>query len=68
MMPRPQTAEEELALVAAPLAAAKAALAAQMDEARWAAITADARGVPETVIARTLVVNRMTVRKWLGKG
>lgn len=37
------------------------------EQARVAAIAAIADGVPEAVAARELGVNRMTVRKWLGK-
>lgn len=38
-----------------------------MQTAREAAIQAAADGTPETVIARELGVNRLTVRGWLGK-
>lgn len=38
-----------------------------MEEAASAARAAHAAGVRETEIARTLGVNRMTVRRWLGK-
>jgi DNA invertase Pin-like site-specific DNA recombinase len=37
------------------------------EAARIAALAAIAGGVPEAVVARELGVNRMTVRKWLGK-
>jgi transposase len=38
-----------------------------MDKARTAALDAHADGIPETEIAKVLGVNRMTVRRWLGK-
>jgi predicted transcriptional regulator len=38
-----------------------------MDAAASAAVTANADGTPETEIATELGVNRMTVRRWLGK-
>lgn len=37
------------------------------EQARLAAIAAVADGVPEAVAARELGVNRMTIRKWMGK-
>lgn len=37
------------------------------ETARLAALAAIADGVPEAVAARELGVNRMTIRKWLGK-
>lgn len=46
---------------------ARAALAAVMETARKAAIQAYDKGTPEAQIARELSVDRMTVRKWLGK-
>jgi DNA invertase Pin-like site-specific DNA recombinase len=46
---------------------ARASLAAAVEAARIEAIDLHALGVPETEIARTLGVNRMTVRRWLGK-
>ena len=48
------------------LARARAAERREMELARQAALTADAEGVPQTVIARELGVTRMTVWKWLG--
>lgn len=42
-------------------------LAAAMQQAELAAIAAHKEGKPETEIARELGVNRMTVRRWLGK-
>ena len=41
---------------------------AAWEAARIAALEAIANGVQEAVAARELGVNRMTVRKWLGKG
>jgi predicted ArsR family transcriptional regulator len=38
-----------------------------MQNARIAAIEAHQGSMPETEIARALGVNRMTVRRWLGK-
>jgi DNA invertase Pin-like site-specific DNA recombinase len=49
------------------LAKTRHALAESMRHAEQLAIAADGDGVPETEIARTLGVNRMTVRRWLGK-
>ena len=40
---------------------------AAMDAAQAAAIAASNQGIAETVIATELGVDRMTVRKWLGK-
>lgn len=37
------------------------------EAARVAALTALADGATEVEVARTLDVNRMTVRKWMGK-
>lgn len=52
---------------AAGLRRARNLLAAAMQQAELAAIAAAAEGTPETEIARSLGVNRMTVRRWLGK-
>lgn len=57
----------DLTHAASTLAKARAAEQAAMDSARVAALDAIANGVPEAVAARTLGVNRMTVRRWLGK-
>lgn len=46
---------------------ARQMLDACMWRAEKAAIKAAAKGIPETEIAQKLGVNRMTVRKWLGK-
>jgi DNA invertase Pin-like site-specific DNA recombinase len=45
----------------------RARLAADMKAAAQTAIDAHAAGIPETEIAAALGVNRMTVRRWLGK-
>jgi DNA invertase Pin-like site-specific DNA recombinase len=57
----------ELQRVARALAKSRARLTETMAEAEAAAISAHADGVSEVEIARTLGVNRMTVRRWLGK-
>jgi transposase len=57
----------ELRQAARNLRAARSRLAAAMEAAQAAAITAHGNGTPETEIATTLGVNRMTVRRWLGK-
>jgi transposase-like protein len=57
----------ELELAARKLRSARQRLDTAMQAAEQAAITAHAKGAPETDIARTLGVNRMTVRRWLGK-
>lgn len=46
---------------------ARAEVARLFEQARVAAIEAVASGVPEADVARRLKVDRMTVRKWLGK-
>jgi transposase-like protein len=38
-----------------------------MNNAKIAALEATANGTPQAEIARELGVDRMTVRKWLGK-
>lgn len=49
------------------LRSARTRLTRAMETAERAAVEAHRSGTPETEIARTLGVNRMTVRKWLGK-
>ena len=49
------------------LRAARSRLDTAMTSARTAAIAEHAAGIPETEIAKALGVNRMTVRRWLGK-
>jgi DNA invertase Pin-like site-specific DNA recombinase len=49
------------------LRSARARLDEAMATAEQAALTANAAGVAETEIARKVGVNRMTVRRWLGK-
>jgi len=57
----------DLTTAARALRAARQRLDTAMATAEQAAIDAHARQVPETEIARELGVNRMTVRRWLGK-
>lgn len=57
----------DLTRAARTLRAARQRLDAAMQAAEQVAITAHAEGARETELARTLGVNRMTVRKWLGK-
>lgn len=57
----------DLAKAARRLRAARVRLDAAMHDAEQAAINAHQAGTPETEIARTLGVNRMTIRRWLGK-
>lgn len=49
------------------MAAAREKLDAVMAEAAEFARQQIADGVPEAVVARELRVNRLTVRRWLGK-
>jgi DNA-binding transcriptional regulator LsrR (DeoR family) len=49
------------------LQAARSRLAWATEEAKKAAVADYADGMTETDIARTLGVNRLTVRAWLGK-
>lgn len=51
----------------ADLRAARNSVDVAMWHASMAATKAHEKGTPETVIADKLGVNRMTVRKWLGK-
>ena len=57
----------ELAKVARDLRAARSRLNVAMQAAEQAATSAHADGMAETEIARTVGVNRLTVRRWLGK-
>lgn len=57
----------DLARAARDLLVARQRLNTAMVNAERAALIAHASGTLETVIARELGVNRMTVRKWLGK-
>lgn len=59
--------DESLPKAARGLRAARRRLDAAMAAAEQAAIEAHSAGTAETVIARELDVNRMTVRRWLGK-
>jgi transposase len=56
-----------LAKAARELRVARARLDAAMEAARAVAIAEHASGTAETDIAKALGVNRMTVRRWLGK-
>lgn len=58
---------ERLAKAGRQLAAARAREAAAREQARELAIAAVAAGQSEAGVARTLGVDRMAVRKWLGK-
>lgn len=49
------------------LRSARKAQKAALDEAQAAAVDALAQGVTEVEVAKTLGVDRMTVRKWAGK-
>lgn len=68
-----QTAAAHTAMIRSAVAhrdalnAARKSLAKATETARLKAINLHANGIPETVIARTLGVNRTTVRKWLDK-
>ena len=57
----------ELHHAARSLQAARKRFTLAMQDAKRAATEAHEAGTPETVIARDLGVNRMTVRRWLGK-
>lgn len=57
----------EIKKAARNLRAAREKLAAATAAAEQAAIAEHENGMPETEIARELGVNRMTVRRWLGK-
>lgn len=56
-----------LAHVANRLAKARAKLDAEMDQAREVSLDALGSGATEAEVARIVGVNRMTVRRWLGK-
>lgn len=57
----------DLATARTDLTQARLLLELAMQNARIAALEARQAGTPETKIARELGVDRMTVRKWLGK-
>lgn len=57
----------ELAKAAARLAKARKAEKAALEQARVLAVAAVNAGETEAGVARALGVDRMTVRKWLGK-
>ena len=54
----------ELTRAGRALRSARKRLDGAYEGARQAAVTATAAGVPETVAARQLGVDRMTIRKW----
>jgi hypothetical protein len=56
-----------LAAARADVTQARLLLQSAMQNARIAALEAHRDGTPETVIAREIGVDRMTIRKWLGK-
>lgn len=56
-----------LAKAARDLRAARARVEAAMEAAQVVALAEHDAGMPETEIAKALGVNRMTVRRWLGK-
>jgi DNA invertase Pin-like site-specific DNA recombinase len=57
----------DLTSASAGLRRARNELAAALQNAELTAIAAHKDGMPETRIAAGLGVNRMTVRRWLGK-
>ena len=57
----------ELERVGRSLRSARSAQQAAFESARVAAVAAMAAGVSESQVARTVGVDRMTVRKWAGK-
>lgn len=59
--------QAQLQEAGARLAAARTNLHAATQQARNTAHTAQTHGIPETRIAALLGVDRLTVRKWLGK-
>jgi hypothetical protein len=59
--------QDQLEQAARRLAAARAEHHAATTQARTAAVAAAAAGTPEIRIAATLRVDRLTVRRWLGK-
>lgn len=58
---------DELERAGARLRRARASLATATEEAREIGMRALAEGQAEAAVARTLGVDRMTVRKWAGK-
>lgn len=58
---------EELTRAGRNLRSARSRLAEAYGDAQAAALTAAADGLSEVRIARVLGVNRLTIRKWLGK-
>ena len=58
---------DQMKRAARALRSARSRLAEAYSDAQAAAIAAADDGLSEVAIARTLDVNRLTVRKWLGK-
>jgi hypothetical protein len=54
--------------VAVAFQTARGKLREATEAARAMAIKANSAGIPETEIANDLGVNRLTVRRWIGKG
>lgn len=67
MLPTMTYEREQLRKAGKKIQSARKAESAAMDAAMTAAINAAAANIPETTIASELGVDRMTVRKWLGK-
>ena len=59
--------DADRAVIAERIESARAALSAAMTDAQTATIQAVAEGVSEVQLAGEFGVNRLTVRKWLGK-
>ena len=59
--------DADRAVIAERIESARAALSAAMTDAQAATIQAVAEGVSEVQLAGEFGVNRLTVRKWLGK-
>jgi hypothetical protein len=58
---------DDLKKAARDLTKARARLAEAMDFAAMVTVTAHAEGMTEVDLAQHLGVNRLTIRKWLGK-
>lgn len=61
------SSSDSLARAARKLRTARKAAEDAYEAARVTALEEIASGTPQAVVARELGVNRMTVRKWLGK-
>jgi DNA-binding transcriptional regulator YiaG len=62
-----ESVADELTKAGQTLSVARAQLEYAMSNAQYAAIRAVNAGVSESTAAKTLGVDRMTVRKWMGK-